>query len=307
MTDYRKILFLTFSILLFTSSVSVAYAQDEPKTYPNYRAYDYDGNTVRLTDLEGQVVLLNVWATWCIECLEEMPYLNELHEEYSPSGLKTLSVSIDTLSPDIVKEFADDMDMTTEIWYDPRNNATREFRMMGPPITLLINGNGELIHEWKGPIFEGTDVEMRIESALGLTGIEESQEQIQNFELSQMDQLSIGVAFAAGLLSFLSPCVLPLIPAYASFITGMSLRDLSNAQSSGKPGKFNQDEITESTTGHEEVIGQSTSKFRIQTMVLSKGLLFVLGFSIIFVILGSAGSYAGTMFDEATLWIERIG
>ena len=57
-----------------------------------------------------------------------------------------------------------------------------KFRMMGPPITLLINGNGELIHEWKGPIFEGTDVEMRIESALGLTGIEESQEQIQNFE-----------------------------------------------------------------------------------------------------------------------------
>ncbi len=307
MTDYRKILFLTFSILLFTSSVSVAYAQDEPKTYPNYRAYDYDGNTVRLTDLEGQVVLLNVWATWCMECLEEMPYLNELHEEYSPSGLKTLSVSIDTLSPEIVKEFADDMDMTTEIWYDPRNNATREFRMMGPPITLLINGNGELIHEWKGPIFEGTDVEMRIESALRLTGIEESQEQIQNFELSQMDQLSIGVAFAAGLLSFLSPCVLPLIPAYASFITGMSLRDLSNAQSSGKPGKFNQDEITESTSGHEEVIGQSKSKFRIQTMVLSKGLLFVLGFSIIFVILGSAVSYAGTMFDEATLWIERIG
>ena len=120
MTDYRKILFLTFSILLLTSSVSVAYAQDEPKTYPNYRAYDYDGNTVRLTDLEGQVVLLNVWATWCIECLEEMPYLNELNKEYSPSGLKTLSVSIDTLSPDIVKEFADDMDMTTEIWYDPR-------------------------------------------------------------------------------------------------------------------------------------------------------------------------------------------
>ena len=78
MTDYRKILFLTFSILLFTSSVSVAYAQDEPKTYPNYRAYDYDGNTVRLVDLEGQVVLLNVWATWCISCRAEHPYLTEL-------------------------------------------------------------------------------------------------------------------------------------------------------------------------------------------------------------------------------------
>ena len=119
------------------------------------------------------------------------------------------------------------MDMTTEMWYDPQNNASREFRMMGPPITLLINGNGELIHEWKGPIFEGTDVEMRIESALGVTSTEESQQQIEEFELSQMDQISIGVAFAAGLLSFLSPCVLPLIPAYATFITGMSLKAVS--------------------------------------------------------------------------------
>ncbi len=306
MTDYRKILFLTFSILLLTSSVSVAYAQDEPKTYPNYRAYDYDGNTVRLTDLEGQVVLLNVWATWCMECLEEMPYLNELHEEYSQSGLKTLSVSIDTLSPDIVKEFADDMDMTTEIWYDPQNNASREFRMMGPPITLILNEKGELVHEWKGPIFEGTDVEMRIESALGITSAEESQQQIEEFELSQMDQINIGIAFAAGLLSFLSPCVLPLIPAYATFITGMSLKDLSNIQNSGNSTTSNE-KITESADGHEELVGSTGSKLKIQTMVLTKGLLFVLGFSIIFVILGSAVSYAGTMFDEATLWIERIG
>ena len=306
MTVSRKILFLTFSIILFTSSVSAVYAQESPKTYPNFYAFDYNGDVMRISDLEGQVVMLNVWATWCFECLEEMPYLNELNKQYSPMGLKTISLSIDTHSPDFVKSFADDMDMTTEMWYDPQNNASREFRMMGPPITLLINGNGELIHEWKGPIFEGTDVEMRIESALGITAEEESQQKIEQFELSQMDQISIGVAFAAGLLSFLSPCVLPLIPAYATFITGMSLKDLSNVQSSGRNTSM-KDEITESADGREEIIGQTSSKFRIQTMVLSKGLLFVLGFSIIFVILGSAVSYAGTMFDEASLWVERIG
>ena len=302
MTVSRKILFLTFSIILFTSSVSTVYAQESSKTYPNFYAFDYDGDVMRISDLESQVVLLNVWATWCFECLEEMPYLNELNKEYSPMGLKTISLSIDTHSPDFVKSFSDDMDMTTEMWYDPQNNASREFRMMGPPITLLLNGNGELIHEWKGPIFEGTDVELRIESALGITSTEESQQQIEEFELSQMDQISIGVAFAAGLLSFLSPCVLPLIPAYATFITGMSLKDLSNIQSSGGKQLSRSDEITESADGHEEVIGQTSSKFRIQTMVLSKGLLFVLGFSIIFVLLGSAVSYAGTMFDEASLW-----
>ena len=188
MTVSRKILFLTFSIILFTSSVSAVYAQESQKTYPNFYAFDYNGDVMRISDLEGQVVMLNVWATWCLECLEEMPYLNELNKEYSPMGLKTISLSIDTHSPDFVKSFADDMDMTTDMWYDPQNNASREFRMMGPPITLLINGNGELIHEWKGPIFEGTDVEMRIESALGITSEEESQQQIEQMELTIRSQ-----------------------------------------------------------------------------------------------------------------------
>ena len=307
MTVSRKILFLTFSIILFTSSVSTVYAQESPKTYPNFYAFSENGDVMRISDLEGQVVLINVWATWCLECLEEMPYLNELNKEYSPMGLKTISLSIDTHSPNYVKSFADDMEMTTEIWYDPQNNASREFRMMGPPITLILNEKGELVHEWKGPIFEGTDVEMRIESALGITSAEESQQQIEEFELSQMDQINIGIAFAAGLLSFLSPCVLPLIPAYATFITGMSLKDLSNIQNSSNSTTSHNEKITESADGHEELVGSTGSKLKIQTMVLTKGLLFVLGFSIIFVILGSAVSYAGTMFDEATLWIERIG
>ena len=307
MTVSRKILFLTFSIILFTSSVSTVYGQESPKTYPNFYAFSENGDVMRISDLEGQVVLVNVWATWCLECLEEMPYLNELNKEYSSMGLKTISLSIDTHSPDYVKSFADDMEMTTEIWYDPQNNASREFRMMGPPITLILNEKGELVHEWKGPIFEGTDVEMRIESALGITSAEESQQQIEEFELSQMDQINIGIAFAAGLLSFLSPCVLPLIPAYATFITGMSLKDLSNIQNSGNSTYSPNEKITESADGHEELVGSTGSKLKIQTMVLTKGLLFVLGFSIIFVILGSAVSYAGTMFDEATLWIERIG
>ena len=220
MTVSRKILFLTFSIILLTSSVSTVYAQESPKTYPNFYAFSENGDVMRISDLEGQVVLVNVWATWCLECLEEMPYLNELNKEYSPMGLKTISLSIDTHSPNYVKSFADDMNMTTEIWFDPQNNASREFRMMGPPITLILDEKGELIHEWKGPVFEGTDVEMRIERALGITPAEESQQQIEEFELSQMDQINIGIAFIAGLLSFLSPCVLPLIPAYATFITG---------------------------------------------------------------------------------------
>jgi cytochrome c-type biogenesis protein len=92
--------------------------------------------------------------------------------------------------------------------------------------------------------------------------------------------IGLAVAFAAGLLSFLSPCVLPLIPSYVSFITGMSL-----------------DELTV-TTERRSVV---------QRTVLVHGLLFVLGFTLVFVILGASATFLGSLFAYASRWVERVG
>ncbi len=88
---------------------------------------------------------------------------------------------------------------------------------------------------------------------------------------------SIGwaVAFSAGLLSFLSPCVLPLVPSYLSFVTGMSLEDL------------------------QEGIDKRA------TMIHST--LFVVGFSAIFMLLGASASFLGQFFRHYEVWIARIG
>ena len=93
-----------------------------------------------------------------------------------------------------------------------------------------------------------------------------------------METQSIGlaVAFAAGLLSFLSPCVLPLIPSYVTFITGMSL-----------------DELTE--------------EGRDRRGVLLHGALFVLGFTLVFLALGASATFLGSLFAYASRWVERIG
>ncbi len=95
-----------------------------------------------------------------------------------------------------------------------------------------------------------------------------------------MEQQSLGlvVAFSAGLLSFLSPCVLPLVPSYATFITGMSL-----------------DELRDAETG------------RTRRAVLVHGVLFVLGFTLVFMILGASATFLGSLLAYASRWVERAG
>jgi cytochrome c-type biogenesis protein len=89
------------------------------------------------------------------------------------------------------------------------------------------------------------------------------------------DSIGISIAFGAGLLSFLSPCVLPLVPSYLSFVTGMSLEDLKEGTD------------------------------RRATLVHS--LLFVAGFSGIFLILGASASFLGQFFRVYESWISRVG
>jgi cytochrome c-type biogenesis protein len=97
-----------------------------------------------------------------------------------------------------------------------------------------------------------------------------------------MEGQSIGlaVAFAAGLLSFLSPCVLPLIPSYVTFITGMSLDELTAADE---------------------------QRVRARRAILVHGSLFVVGFTLVFVILGASATFLGSLFAYASTWMERVG
>ncbi|HEX6589678.1 MAG TPA: cytochrome c biogenesis protein CcdA [Longimicrobiales bacterium] len=88
------------------------------------------------------------------------------------------------------------------------------------------------------------------------------------------------VAFSAGLLSFLSPCVLPLIPSYATYVTGMSLDDLTQ---------------------------EGRDRSRQRKAVLVHGSLFVLGFTLVFLALGAGSTFFGAMLRHYREWIERIG
>ena len=121
---------------------------------PDFPARDLSGQPVRLTDLRGEVVLLNIWATWCPPCIEEMPSMQRLYDDLEPRGLRVVAVSIDA-TPGMtnltgrqggdVAGFVERMGLTFDIWHDPAGDIQRIYRTTGVPESFLIDRNGTII------------------------------------------------------------------------------------------------------------------------------------------------------------------
>jgi peroxiredoxin len=120
---------------------------------PQYAAPLLGGDTVSLAALRGEVVVLNIWATWCPPCREEMPGLQALHDTYGAHGLRVLGVSIDNASaaPE-VRRFLDENAISFTILHDADETVTRTFRTLGVPETFLIDREGQLVKRWTGKI-----------------------------------------------------------------------------------------------------------------------------------------------------------
>lgn len=123
---------------------------------PAYAAVSLDGDTVSLGAQRGKVVLLNVWATWCHPCRDEIPELRAIHAKYQARGLELVGVSVDTDgSDDAIKSFMKDFEMTYPIWRDPDERVSAQFLVIGVPATFLIDKQGILRWRKTGPIQPG--------------------------------------------------------------------------------------------------------------------------------------------------------
>jgi len=99
----------------------------------------------RIAEYRGHVVLLNVWATWCPPCLEEMPSLQALHEELHGSGLRVVAVSIDDPgSENDIRDFVREQGLTFEILHDAGAGIMTAYAVGGVPQTFLIDRSGRI-------------------------------------------------------------------------------------------------------------------------------------------------------------------
>ncbi len=123
---------------------------------PDFRAATLDAKPQpkTLADYRGQVVLLNVWATWCLPCRVEMPSIEKLHEAYAPKGLKIVAVSIDDPGTDIqIREFVKSFGLTFQILHDPKNVISEVYQVGGYPETFVIGRDGVI----RKKVMEATD------------------------------------------------------------------------------------------------------------------------------------------------------
>lgn len=136
---------------------------------PAYATLSLDGDSVSLAKQRGKVVLLNIWATWCHPCRDEIPELRAIHAKYRDRGLELVGVSIDTDGTDeAIRTFMREFQMTYSIWRDPDERISTQFLAIGVPATYLIDKRGVLQWRKTGPIAPNdTSLAAAIERTLG--------------------------------------------------------------------------------------------------------------------------------------------
>ncbi len=125
---------------------------DLPQPVPALSFKDAAGTPMTLADFRGRVVLLNIWATWCVPCRKEMPDLDRLEAELGGPGFLVLALSIDRGGLERVKKFFDDTAIEhLAIYLDQQSAAMGALAITGVPTTLLIDRDGREVRRWVGP------------------------------------------------------------------------------------------------------------------------------------------------------------
>jgi cytochrome c biogenesis protein CcmG/thiol:disulfide interchange protein DsbE len=110
--------------------------------------------TKTLDDYRGQVVLINIWATWCPPCRVEMPSIEKLHEAYAGKGLKVVAISVDDAGTDsLVREFVKEYKLSFEVLHDvggQEGKVSRDYQTTGYPETVVIGRDGVIRKKFLG-------------------------------------------------------------------------------------------------------------------------------------------------------------
>ncbi|MEA2343705.1 MAG: hypothetical protein QOF63_1874 [Thermoanaerobaculia bacterium] len=119
---------------------------------PPYTAKYLDGKPLNLAGEKGNVIFLNVWATWCGPCRFETPELQALQNQYAAKGLKVIGVSVDEGETAAVKTFVTEQKITYPIAVDPEGRIANLLQTTVLPTSLLLDRNGKIVWRQIGAI-----------------------------------------------------------------------------------------------------------------------------------------------------------
>ncbi|MBU2360893.1 MAG: TlpA family protein disulfide reductase [Alphaproteobacteria bacterium] len=149
----------TLAAALFLASAGAAVAapqgfavHDEPQEVANVRFVTEDGTRMELANFQGKVLLLNVWATWCVPCREEMPTLDALQARLASDRFEVVPLSVDRAGVPPVRRFYDEIGVThLGMYVDKTMLSATALRTVGLPTTILIDAKGKELSRLVGP------------------------------------------------------------------------------------------------------------------------------------------------------------
>ena len=135
--------------LLFALIAGTSNATGPAPAAPDFALPSRDGGEVRLSELKGQVVMINFWATWCGPCRQEMPLLQQIHAKYEPLGFTMLGVNVE---PDSVaaQNWLKGMPVSFPILVDRKSEVSSSFGVEAMPSSVLIDREGRVRHVHRG-------------------------------------------------------------------------------------------------------------------------------------------------------------
>lgn len=163
----KKLIYTPLLLLLFTISTLYSLGQEVGEKAPEIELKDNNGKKVKLSDLQGKVVLIDFWASWCGPCRRENPNVVEAFSKYHKSkftnakGFEVFSVSLDKNEQawlEAIKK--DNLTWDSNVW-DKGGEFAKQYKITSIPMAFLIDGEGKIVA--KGQDLRGMGLHIEIE------------------------------------------------------------------------------------------------------------------------------------------------
>ncbi|WP_166455009.1 TlpA family protein disulfide reductase [Duganella alba] len=159
---------MKWKMLMLAAALAASSAQalEKGAPAPQFDLPGVDG-AIKLAKLQGKVVYVDFWASWCGPCRQSFPWMNEMQAKYGAKGLQIVGVNVDAKSDD-ARQFLTATPARFAIAFDPQGATPRNYGIKGMPSSVLIGPDGKVLLEHSG--FREADraeLESKIQSALG--------------------------------------------------------------------------------------------------------------------------------------------